>query len=29
MSPDPYRYDVNVIGLSFSYHFGGRVTDEE
>ncbi len=29
MSPDPYRYDVNVISLSFSYHFGGRVTDEE
>lgn len=29
MSPDPYRYDVNVVGLSFSYHFGGRVTDEE
>jgi MtrB/PioB family decaheme-associated outer membrane protein len=29
MSPDPYRYDINVIGLSFSYHFGGRVTDEE
>ena len=29
MSPDPYRYDVNVIGLSVSYHFGGRVTDEE
>ena len=28
MSPDPYRYSVNVIGVSFSYRFGSSVNDE-
>ena len=29
MSPDPYRYSVNVIGLSFSYRFGGAAAEGE
>jgi hypothetical protein len=29
MSPDPYKYSVNVIGLSFSYRFGGAAAEEE
>jgi len=28
MSPDPYKYSVNVIGVSFSYRFGSSVNDE-
>jgi len=28
MSPDPYDYSVNVIGLSFSYRFGGPKAEE-
>jgi MtrB/PioB family decaheme-associated outer membrane protein len=28
MSPDPYDYSVNVIGVSFSYRFGGPKGDE-
>jgi hypothetical protein len=27
MSPDPYKYSVNVVGLSFSYRFGGGPMD--
>ena len=29
MSPDPYDYSVNVIGVSFSYRFGGPAAEEE
>jgi len=29
MSPDPYKYSVNVIGLSFSYRFGGAAAEPE
>ena len=28
MSPDPYDYSVNVIGVSFSYRFGGPKAEE-
>ncbi len=28
MSPDPYDYSVNVIGVSFSYRFGGPKGEE-
>jgi len=28
MSADPYDYSVNVIGLSFSYRFGGPKAEE-
>ena len=28
MSPDPYDYSVNVIGVSFTYRFGPSVNDE-
>lgn len=27
MSPDPYQYSVNVIGVSFSYRFGGKTPE--
>jgi MtrB/PioB family decaheme-associated outer membrane protein len=29
MSPDPYKYSVNVIGVSFSYRFGKSSPEEE
>ena len=29
MSPDPYKYSVNLIGVSFSYRFGGGSGEEE
>jgi MtrB/PioB family decaheme-associated outer membrane protein len=28
MSPDAYQYDVNVIGVSFSYRFGGNSPEQ-